>query len=83
MDFLSISEYQTAIAATRDQRMAWWREARFGMFVHFGLYAVAGRQEWVMANENINIAEYEKLADPARRENGRVLRKIRAVNTWY
>jgi hypothetical protein len=26
----------------RDARMAWWREARFGMFVHFGLYSPAG-----------------------------------------
>ena len=26
--------------AQRDQRMAWWREARFGMFIHWGLYAV-------------------------------------------
>ena len=25
--------------AQRDQRMAWWREARFGMFIHWGLYA--------------------------------------------
>ncbi|MBQ6421126.1 MAG: alpha-L-fucosidase [Clostridia bacterium] len=63
MDFLSKSEYEAAIAATRDARMKWWREARFGMFVHFGLYALLGRQEWVMANENIDVAEYEKLAD--------------------
>lgn len=33
------------------------------MFVHFGLYALLGRQEWVMANENIPPEEYEKLAD--------------------
>lgn len=63
MGFLSKSEYEASIAATRDERMKWWREARFGMFVHFGLYAVPGRQEWVMANENIEPAEYEKLAD--------------------
>jgi alpha-L-fucosidase len=31
-----------AWAATRDERMAWWREARFGMFIHWGLYAPAG-----------------------------------------
>ena len=63
MDYLSKGEYEAAIAETRDRRMSWWREARFGMFVHFGLYAVTGRQEWVMANENIDVAEYEKLAD--------------------
>lgn len=46
----------------RDQRMKWWREARFGMFVHWGLYAQLGRHEWVMNRERIPIAEYEKLA---------------------
>ena len=29
-------------AGSRDERMAWWREARFGMFVHWGLYSPAG-----------------------------------------
>ena len=43
MDFLSKSEYEASVAATRDERMQWWREARFGMFVHFGLYALLGR----------------------------------------
>ncbi len=50
-------------AATRDARMAWWREARFGMFIHFGLYAIPGRGEWVQWNEQIPIEEYAKLAD--------------------
>lgn len=63
MDYLSKSEYEAAIAATRDTRMKWWRDARFGMFVHYGLYAVLGHQEWAMANENIEVSEYEKLAD--------------------
>ncbi len=62
-NLLSLSEYEEAVAATRDRRMAWWREARFGMFVHFGLYALIGRHEWAMALENIPIEEYEKLAD--------------------
>jgi alpha-L-fucosidase len=60
---LSKPEYERAIAATRDERMAWWREARFGMFVHFGLYALLGRNEWAMALENWSVEEYEKLAD--------------------
>jgi len=34
-------------------RMAWWTEARFGMFIHFGLYAMAGRHEWVKSLESI------------------------------
>jgi hypothetical protein len=32
-------------AAAREARLAWWREARFGMFIHFGLYAIPGRGE--------------------------------------
>jgi len=47
----------------RDRRMKWWREARFGMFIHWGLYAQLGRHEWVMNRERIPMAEYEKLAD--------------------
>ncbi len=60
---LSRNEYEKAIAETRDERMGWWREARFGMFVHYGLYSQLGRNEWVMACENIPVPEYEKLAD--------------------
>jgi alpha-L-fucosidase len=60
---LSKPEYEEVTAASRDKRMAWWREARFGMFVHFGLYSVPGRHEWAMAMENWPVAEYEKLAD--------------------
>jgi alpha-L-fucosidase len=44
-------------------RMTWWREARFGMFIHFGLYAIPGRGEWVQENEQIPVEEYAKLAD--------------------
>jgi len=59
---LSKPEYEKWIASTRTERMGWWREARFGMFIHYGLYALVGRNEWVMSLENVPIAEYEKLA---------------------
>jgi len=49
-------------ARDRAKRMEWWREARFGMFVHWGLYALLGRHEWVMNRERIPVREYEKLA---------------------
>jgi alpha-L-fucosidase len=55
----------------RDQRMAWWRDARFGMFIHWGLYAVPagtwnGKRvenigEWIMHDGKIPVADYEKL----------------------
>ena len=60
---LSMPEYLEQIAATRDKRMQWWREARFGIFVHYGLYAQMGRNEWVQSCENIPVEEYEKLAE--------------------
>ena len=46
----------------RAERMKWWHDARFGMFVHWGLYAQLGRHEWVMNRERIPLKEYEKLA---------------------
>lgn len=63
-------DYEQQTAATRDRRMQWWREARFGMFIHYGLYSQVGRNEWVMATENIPIEEYEKLADTFRPKPG-------------
>lgn len=44
-----------------DPEQNWFPQARFGMFIHFGLYALLGRGEWVMYNENIPREEYEKL----------------------
>ena len=52
--------------ASRPQRMQWWHEARFGMFIHFGLYSVLGHHEWAMENEAIPVKQYEKLAQQLR-----------------
>ncbi|MGD8451505.1 MAG: alpha-L-fucosidase [Phycisphaerae bacterium] len=58
----------TETRAERDARMAWWREARFGMFIHWGLYAIpAGRwgdntnhAEWIMNTAHIPVERYEQ-----------------------
>jgi alpha-L-fucosidase len=55
--------YLKQTEATRAERLRWWQEARFGMFVHWGLYSQLGRHEWVMNRERIPLAEYEPLAD--------------------
>src|SRR6185295_6648713 len=57
--------------AARAKRLEWWRDARFGMFIHWGLYAVpegqwkgqpiAGLGEWIMNRAKIPVAEYELL----------------------
>jgi len=55
----------------KDERMAWWREAKFGMFIHWGLYAipagewkgkkVGGIGEWIMHRAHIPVEEYAPL----------------------
>ena len=55
-----------------DQKMEWWREARFGMFIHWGVYSVPagvhnekktrGNSEWIMLKMRIPVAEYKKYA---------------------
>ncbi|SFS10519.1 alpha-L-fucosidase [Granulicella pectinivorans] len=52
------------VPPTPDQirRMAWWHEAKFGMFIHFGLYSQHARHEWAMEQEAIPIQEYMPLA---------------------
>jgi alpha-L-fucosidase len=53
---------QTEADASRARRMQWWHTAKFGMFIHWGLYSVYGRHEWVMEMEGIPATEYEKTA---------------------
>jgi alpha-L-fucosidase len=40
-----------------------WRDMKFGMFIHWGLYAIPARGEWVMNNEKIPAPEYARLAE--------------------
>ena len=39
----------------------WFQEARFGLFIHWGVYSLLGDGEWVMNNQNIAVDTYEKL----------------------
>lgn len=60
-------------AMTKDERMQWWREARFGMFIHWGVYAqmagvyrgheqTRGGAEWIMNRMKVPVAEYKAIA---------------------
>jgi alpha-L-fucosidase len=82
--------------ADRDARMNWWREARFGMFIHWGLYAVPGGEwngkevkgigEWIMNSANIPVADYEKLAakfNPVKFDAAQWARTARAAGVKY
>jgi len=39
----------------------WFQQAKFGLFIHWGLYSILGDGEWVMFNRRIPAADYEKL----------------------
>jgi len=64
------SEAAKETPAQRDARMAWWREAKFGLFIHWGLYSVpAGKYgdtttygEWIMYSAKIPVAKYREFA---------------------
>ena len=60
---LTAAQAQPAAAdADRERRMQWWHQARFGMFIHWGLYSTLGPHAWAMEEEGIPVAEYEKQA---------------------
>jgi alpha-L-fucosidase len=44
----------------KEERLSTWTEARFGMFIHWGLYAQAARYEWVKKRERISDEDYQK-----------------------
>ena len=46
-------------AKERNERVKWHQEARFGMFLHWGLYAIPARGEWVRSKERMTVEEYE------------------------
>jgi len=62
----------TETPAQRDARMEWWREARFGMFIHWGLYSIPAGEwhgqrtthigEWIMNDLSIPVTDYKAFA---------------------
>lgn len=42
------------------ERVRWWQEARFGMFIHWGLYSIPASGEWVMSEKEMTVEEYHK-----------------------
>ena len=47
----------------KQKRMEWWTNARFGMFIHWGLYSLPARHEWVKKNEKLTNEQYQKYFD--------------------
>ncbi|MHA4808562.1 alpha-L-fucosidase, partial [Flavitalea flava] len=50
-------------AEQKANRMQWWTDARFGMFIHWGLYALPARHEWVKSYEHLTNEQYQKYFD--------------------
>ena len=46
-----------------EKRVAWFRQARLGMFIHWGLYALPVRGEWVRSNERMPLEDYQRYFD--------------------
>ena len=54
--------FVSPLSAQNDSARAWFREARFGLFIHWGVYSQLADGEWVMQNRRIPVASYEWLA---------------------
>jgi alpha-L-fucosidase len=59
---LALAQGPDSVPAVRQASREWYRDAKFGMFVHWGVYSVLGQGEWVMQNRPIAVPDYEWLA---------------------
>jgi len=48
---------------SRAESLAWFKQSKFGLFMHYGVYSLLGRGEWVQLRDRIPVAEYGKLRD--------------------
>lgn len=55
-------DYDRMTAADREKRLGWFKEARFGMFIHYSLFSQLGTGEWCMYQQNYTRAQYEEFA---------------------
>jgi alpha-L-fucosidase len=92
----SADPYAAETKAERDSRMQWWREARFGMFIHWGVYSVPagvydgqrvdGIGEWIMFNGKVPVAryrEYAKQFNPVKYDPEQWVRLAKAAGMKY
>jgi alpha-L-fucosidase len=95
-DVASADPYAHETPAQRDARMKWWREARFGMFIHWGVYSVpagtydgkriGGIGEWIMCTGKIPMARYQEYAkqfDPEKFNAEAWVRTAKAAGMKY
>lgn len=68
------------------EKIKWWQDAKFGMFIHWGLYAIVGTGEWCMYNDGISKDEYKLLAGsfaPRRFDADRWMKLAKAAGCKY
>lgn len=97
LDTIILSSYGgTETKEEKDERMAWWREARYGQFIHFGAYAnfpfqsaeeFNGYSEWVMDNWKLSRTAYENLAvstfNPTEFDAGSIVQNASGAGARY
>lgn len=89
-------EWQRECGETHNQRMQWWREARFGMFIHWGVYSVPAGiwkgepskhiGEWLMLDYKIPVAEYAELTrqfNPVKFDADRIVKIAKEAGMKY
>lgn len=59
MNSVASIPYQRPAVPQRFSRSDWFRKARFGMFIHWGVYSTLGRGEWVRSHEEMSLADYQ------------------------
>lgn len=72
-------------AANLESRQ-WFQDAKFGMFIHWGVYSVPGDGEWYMENHHVPVAEYEKFApqfNPANFDAAAIVGAAKAAGMKY
>ena len=64
-----LSDYQEEFLENpREANMHWFKDAGYGMFIHYGLYCLLEKGEWVQLRDTIPVAEYAKLKEASRRK---------------
>ena len=65
-----LNDYQEEFRTNpRQANLHWFRDAGYGMFIHYGLYSQLEKGEWVQLRDTIPVAEYAKLKDSFTAEN--------------
>ena len=62
MEFIAPNIYHKQAAQERERRLAWFKDARFGMFIHYGVFSQFKTGEWCMSFQDYTKAEYEEYA---------------------